>query len=129
MSACGGSAIGGKKINWPRVIYIIGIIALIIGAIDPLEGSILILIGSVLVALSTYLMHDQYRKIFLASLIMIILGVGYMFYTSSLGGFGGPDNLSFWWALLILPYPLGWLMTIVTLIVKYVKKPKQPVKP
>lgn len=111
-----------KKINWPRVIYIIGIIALIIGAIDPLEGSILILIGSVLITLSTFLMHDHYRKIFLASLIMILLGIVYMFYTSSLGGFGGPDNLSFWWALPILPYPLGWLMTIITLIVRAVKK-------
>lgn len=114
-----------KKLNWQRILYIIGIIALIIGAIDPLEGSILIVIGSALVALSTFLTHDKHRKIFLASLIMVVFGVGYMFYTSTLGGFGGPDNLSFWWALPILPYPLGWLITIVTLIVRAVKKPKK----
>lgn len=117
-----------KKINWMSLIYIIGIIAIIIGVLDPLEGSVVIVVGSALIALSTYLTHDQHRKIFLASLIMIVFGVSYMFYTSTLGGFGGPDNLSFWWALPIIPYPLGWLMTIILLIVRAVKKPKQQAK-
>jgi len=117
-----------KKINWTRIIYIIGIIALIIGAIDPLEGSVVILAGSALVALSTWLTHDRHRKIFLASLIMIVIGVGFMFYLSSLGGFGGESNLSWWWGILILPYPLGWLIAIITLIVRAIKKPKQQAK-
>lgn len=111
-----------KKINWLRVIYIIGVVALIIGAVDPLEGSIVIVLGSIFVALSLYLSHDTYRQVFLASMIMIIFGVGYMFYASSLGGFGGPDNLSWWWALPILPYPIGWLISIILLIIKALKK-------
>lgn len=117
-----------KKTKWPRIIYIIGVIAMIIGALDPLEGSVVIVVGSALIALSAYLTHDQHRKIFLASLIMIAFGVSYMFYTSTLGGFGGPDNLSLWWGTLILPYPVGWLITIILLIVRAVKKPKQQAK-
>lgn len=110
-----------KKINWKRIIYVIGIVAFIIGALDPLEGSVVITAGSSLIALSTYLTRDRHWKFFLASLIMIITGVFFMFYFSSLGGFGGTSQLSWWWATLILPYPVGWLMSLVLLIVRGVK--------
>ena len=33
-----------EKAKWTRIIYIIGVIALIIGAIDPLEGSVIIIV-------------------------------------------------------------------------------------
>lgn len=102
-----------------------GVIALIIGTIDPLEGSIVIEAGSGFLALSTYLTNDRHRKIFLVSLIMIIIGVSFLFYLSSLGGFGGTATLSWWWGTLILPYPIGWLISIVILIIRAVKKPKQ----
>jgi hypothetical protein len=111
-----------EKTKWPRVIYIIGVIALIIGVLDPLEGSVIIISGSTLVALSTYLSNDRHWKIFAASFIMIALGVGFMFYLSSLGGFGKNAQLSWWWAILILPYPIGWLTAIVLLIARTVKK-------
>ncbi|MFA5127661.1 MAG: hypothetical protein WC457_01480 [Patescibacteria group bacterium] len=111
-----------KKINWTRVIFIVGVIALLIGAIDPLEGSVIIVAGSALIALATYLARDRYWKIFFASFVLIIMGVALMFYMSSLGGFGGESTLSWGWAALMIPYPIGWLMTIITLIVKAVKK-------
>ena len=114
-----------EKIKWTRIIFIMGVIALIIGAIDPLEGSIVIAAGSGFLALSTYLTNDRHRKIFLVSLIMIIIGVSFLFYLSSLGGFGGTATLSWWWGTLILPYPIGWLISIVILIIRAVKKPKQ----
>jgi hypothetical protein len=114
-----------EKIKWTRVIYIIGVIALIIGAIDPLEGSLVISAGSALVALSTYLSHDRHWKVFILSLLMILIGVVFLFYLSSLGGFGGKSMLSWWWGILIIPYPLGWLLTIILLIVRAVKKNKQ----
>jgi hypothetical protein len=112
-----------NKEKWLHVIFISGIVALIIGAIDPLEGSVVIAIGSALLALSTHLTHDRHRKIFLVSLIMILIGVFFMFYFSSLGGFGGTSTLSWWWGILILPYPIAWLTTIILLIVRVVKKP------
>ena len=110
--------------KWKRIIYVIGIIALIIGVLDPLEGSVIILVGSSLIALSSYLTKDRHWKIFLVSLIMIIMGVFFLFYFSSLGGFGGTSSLSWWWGTLILPYPLGWLMSIILLIVRAVKNVK-----
>jgi multisubunit Na+/H+ antiporter MnhB subunit len=112
-----------EKINWVHILYIIGVVILIIGAIDPLEGSVVIASGSLLVALTTYLSHDRHWKIFLVSFIMIVLGVCFLFYFSSLGGFGGKSTLSWWWGTLILPYPIGWLIAVITLIVRVMKKP------
>lgn len=112
-----------EKQNWKSIILIIGMVTLVIGAIDPLEGSVIIAAGSLLIALSTYLTRHRYWKIFLASLIMIIFGMFFMFYLSNLGGFGGKSELSWWWGILILPYPIGWVMTIVFLFFKSAKKP------
>lgn len=114
-----------KKINWPRIIYIIGIVALIIGAIDPLEGSVIIAGGSILLAFGTYLTHDRHRKLFFALSILIVIGVFFLFFFSWLGGFGGRSTLSWWWGTLILPYPLAWLTAIVLLIIRLFKRPEQ----
>jgi len=113
-----------EKAKWTSVIYVIGIIALAIGILDPLEGSVVIAVGSTLVALSAFLTHDRYWKTFMASLILIVIGVFFLFYLSSLGGFGGKSTLSWWWGMLILPYPIGWLIAIILIIVKAVKKKK-----
>jgi multisubunit Na+/H+ antiporter MnhB subunit len=114
-----------EKIKWTRVIYIIGVILLIVGILDPLEGSVVIMVGSVFVTLITYLTHDRCWKIFLLSFIMIAIGVFFLFYFSSLGGFGGKSTLSWWWGTLILPYPIGWLTAIILLIFRKIKKINQ----
>lgn len=111
-----------QKAKWTRII---GIVALIIGTIDPFEGSVLIIVGSALLALSAYVMSDRHSKIFTAALIMIVIGVAFMFYFSSLGGFGGTSTLSWWWGILILPYPIGWLIIIAILIRRAVENKKQ----
>lgn len=116
------------KRKWIRIIYIIGIISLIAGALDPLEGSVIIAVGSALIALSTHLAHDRNRRIFLITSIMIITGVCFMFYFSSLGGFGGTSTLSWWWATLIIPYPIGWLINIILLIVRAVNRKKMSIE-
>jgi hypothetical protein len=113
-----------EKAKWTRVIYIIGVIALIVGAVDPIEGSVVIIVGSALLALSAYVTSDRHSKIFTASLIMIVVGVAFMFYFSSLGGFGGTSKLSWWLGLLILPFPIGWLMIIIVLIKRAIKNKK-----
>ena len=113
-----------KKTNWMRIIYIIGIVAFIIGTLDPLEGSVVILAGSALISFTSFKTNDRHWKIFLASLIMIIIGVVALFYLSSLGGFGGSSDLSWWWGIFILPYPIAWFMTVITLIVRAFKKAK-----
>lgn len=113
------------KTNWLKLINIIGVIALIIGVLDPLEGSIAIVFGSALVALSRYLERSNYYKLFIISFAMIAFGVSFMFYFSSLNGFGGDSTLSSWWGLLILPYPLGWLFDISLLIYKATRKSRE----
>ena len=110
-----------NKAKWTRIIYIVGVIALIIGAIDPLEGSVVIIVGSALLALSAYAASERHTKIFTASLLMIVIGVAFLFYFSSLGGFGGTSTLSWWWGLLILPFPIGWLIIIIVLIRRAIK--------
>lgn len=113
-----------EKAKWTRVIHLIGVIALIVGAVDPLEGSVVIIAGSALLALSAYVTSDRHSKIFTAALIMIVVGVAFMFYFSSLGGFGGTSKLSWWLVLLILPFPIGWLIIISVLIKRAIKNKK-----
>jgi hypothetical protein len=106
------------KTQWVKVLYIIGIVAIIIGVLDPIEGSVVILAGSAAISISTFLNKDRYWRLFLVSLLMIVIGVFFLFYLSSLGGFGCNSSLSWWWGLLILPYPIGWLLSIVLLIIR-----------
>ena len=112
------------KSKWTRIIYIIGVVAIIIGALDPLEGSVLIIVGSALLASSAYITSDRHSKIFTVSLIMIVIGVAFLFYFSSLGGFGGTSTLSWWWGLFILPFPIGWLTIIIVLIKREIENKK-----
>ena len=45
--------------------------------------------------------------------ILILIGVIALWVLSSLGGFGGESDLAWGWGLLILPYPIGWLILLV----------------
>ncbi len=48
------------------------------------------------------------------SALMSAIGVGAMWVLSSYGGFG-EDALSWWWSLLVLPFPIGWLRGLYNL--------------
>jgi hypothetical protein len=99
---------------WSRILIIVGSIAMLVGAIDPMEGSLLILPGSGLVALGTFLGQCDRRMIAyrVGVFILIAIGVGALWGLSSVGGFGGNSGRSNWWAVLILPYLIGWSMGI-----------------
>jgi hypothetical protein len=58
--------------------------------------------------------------------ILIAVGVGVMFEVSSIGGFGGNTGRSMWWALTILPYPVGWFMGLVGIILSLIEFFKRP---
>jgi hypothetical protein len=110
---------------WKRLLFIIGIVALIIGAIDPLEGSVLICGGAVLISVAVLAAHDRHRYLFLAATISILIGTAMLFYMSSLGGIGKGTSYSMWWALVFLPLPLGWLMIVVLLIIRAFRSRKR----
>jgi hypothetical protein len=99
---------------WPRILKVVGGIAMLLGTLDPLEGSLLILPGSGLVALGIYLGGQDRRTVlyWTCAFILIALGVGAMFALSAVGGIGGTSRHSMWWGVLILPYPAGWLMAV-----------------
>jgi hypothetical protein len=103
-----------------RILFPIGVVGMIVGALDPLEGSVLILAGSGLVALATWL-GDQARSLAVYPTWlfgMIAVGVITMFAFSAVGGFGGKTGRSMWWMLVLLPYPIGWLLEIANLIAR-----------
>ena len=112
------------KSKWIRYIFILGVIATIIGAVDPLEGSVVIAAGSILLAVSTYFSRDKYFKLFFSGSVLILIGVSLLWYVSSFGGFDPKSE--WWWNLMLIPYPIGWLINIITLIIRAVKKPVQP---
>lgn len=110
--------------KWIKVIYNLGIITVLLGAIDPLEGSIIIVAGSLLLAFATHQNRSPYRKRFIVSSLLIIFGVSFLWYLSSLGGFGGTSDLSWGWGLLIIPYPVGWILAIITIFKKKINRRK-----
>ena len=99
---------------WSRILIVLGSIGILAGALDPMEGSVVILIGSGLVALGTFLGQSERRLIRYRTwaFILIAVGVSAMFGLSNLGGIGGGSGLSMWWGLLILPYLIGWSMSV-----------------
>ena len=96
---------------------------MLLGTLDPLEGSLLILPGGGLVALGVYLSgKDRRTVLYWASVfILIAVGVGAMFALSAMGGFGGESGRSMWRGLLVLPYPVGWLMALAGGVVGLVR--------
>ena len=96
---------------------------MLLGAIDPLEGSLLILPGSGMVVLGMFLGKKDHRTIlyWAWAFILIAVGVGAMFALSAVGGIGGKSGHSMWWGVLVLPYPVGWLMALVGGVIALVR--------
>jgi hypothetical protein len=86
---------------------------MVIGALDPLEGSLLILPSTGLVALGAWLGLNPARKLVSWALLLVAVGVGVLWGMSSVGGLGGDTGRSMWWALLLLPYPVGWILGVI----------------
>lgn len=102
--------------TWSRRVHIAGVILMFAGLVDPLEGSVVIALGSLLVALSANLARSAFRRWAYGGLAVLLLGVGAMFALSAFGGVGGPGGLSWWWALPVVLYPAGWVLTLVAVL-------------
>ena len=106
---------------WSRILVIVGLIAMLIGALDPLEGSFIILPGSGMVALGALLSRSRHRRLLYRAFILIAIGVGLLVGLSILGGVGGDTGRSRWWLLIVLPYPVGWIMSLIGAILKLIE--------
>jgi hypothetical protein len=93
---------------------ITGFIAFTVGFVDPLEGSILVVSGIILLALGAFIVKSYQLKMITLSLVLVLLGVGAMWILSSYGGVGGSTGRSYCWALIIVPYPIGWIIGLIT---------------
>jgi hypothetical protein len=111
------------RLLWSRILKVVGCVAMMVGTLDPLEGSVLILPGSGLVALGVYIGGKDHRTVlyWTWAFILIAVGVGAMFALSAVGGIGGRSGHSMWWGILLLPYPMGWLMALAGGVVGLVR--------
>lgn len=91
-----------------------GFIAMLLGALDPMEGSVLMVAGSGLVLLDRFVERatPSVRAYRLWAFGLSVFGVSALFVLSAFGGVGGESDISGWWAVLALPYLVGWSMGI-----------------
>jgi hypothetical protein len=105
---------------------IVGLLGMLIGAIDPLEGSVVILTAVTVAALGSFMGKGRHRSLMLWSLAFVAVGVAALFVLSWFGGVGGPRGHSWWWAVVLVPYPIGWIMGLVGAILTLVEQFKDP---
>ena len=103
-----------RRMRWVRILCIVGMAAMVIGCVDPLEGSLLILPGSALVALAAFFGRSRHLRIAGWAFALTAVGVVILHGLSALGGVGGDTGRSVAWLLVVLPYPIGALMALVT---------------
>jgi len=99
--------------RWSRILIVVGLVAMLVGAVDPLEGSLVILPGTAVVALGATIGKSRHRRWLLGSFVLVAVGVAVLFGLSAVGGLGGETGRSYLWALLLLPYPVGWILGAV----------------
>jgi hypothetical protein len=91
----------------------VGLVGLVVGAIDPLEGSVVILIGSAMVAFGTHLDGSRYRRVAAWGFALVLIGFSVMLTVTAVGGVGGSTGRSPWWATLVTPFAVGWVLGLV----------------
>jgi len=110
------------------VLFIVGLIAMLIGAVDPVESSVIILPGISVVALGALLGKSRHRRLLYWAFGLLAAGVGGMFVLSMLGGTGGSSGRSNWWLLVVLPYPVGWIIGLAGVILSLRKRARDIVQ-
>lgn len=103
-----------------HTLVIVGGIAMLLGALDPLKGAAILLTGTALVLLGTVLGQAGPRLVSYWILVFVLVGVGVtaMVVLNVLGDFGATGDRSLWWGILILPYPIGWIMGMLNLLLR-----------
>jgi hypothetical protein len=75
---------------------------------------VVILAGSALAAAAAVFDGIGRYRLPVTALLLIAAGVGALFGLSALGGVGGNSGRSIWLLLLCAPYPIGWVLGIVS---------------
>lgn len=98
--------------RWSRALLWIGAAALVVGALDPLEGSVVIAVAAGVVMVAAHLGHLHARRWVDWGGALAMLGVAVLWAMSAAGGIGPSTGRSYWWLLLLAPYPVGWLLSL-----------------
>jgi len=109
-----------KKINWTRTLFTVGVIALFVGIFNPMGWYIIVTAGAVMITLAALAEQDRHRYIYLASTFLVIIGSLLIYYMSLLGSYEVQGE--WWWNLMVLPYPIGWIVIMAMLLIKLVQK-------
>jgi hypothetical protein len=96
-----------------RILLAVGLAAMILAMLDPMEGSIVIVAGIALMTMASHAAQSPHRVILSAGLLLAATGVAALWILSAMGGFGGTSGRPLWLGLLLLPYPIGWLVALV----------------
>jgi hypothetical protein len=118
-----------QRLRWSRVLFIVGLLGMLIGAVDPLEGSVVILAGSGVAALGAMVGHTSRRRLIYSAFGLIAAGVMALFALSAVGGLGGDTGRSVWLGVVILPYPIGWIIGMTATILALREVFRRPVPP
>ena len=73
----------------------------------------IVLAGTVLAAAGSRLAGGRSGLASLA-VALVAAGAASLWWVSALGGIGGDSGRSSWWLLMLLPYPIGWVLGIVS---------------
>ena len=104
---------------WHYVLLVLGTLCMLVGAVDPLEGSVIILPGTAMAALEAFLGGSRHARLLARASALVGLGIVALFGLSAFGGIGGPKGLPWWWGALLLPYPVGWIMGLVGVVLRF----------
>lgn len=102
--------------KWSRGLLIAGLVLIGAGTLDPMEGSVLILVGAAVATGGALAGASAYSARLVLATFLIAVGVAALFGFSALGGIGGTSGRPLWWGVAILPYPLGWLLALISSI-------------
>jgi len=103
-----------RRLRWARILGNVGMAAMIFGCLDPLEGWLLELPGSALVALSAFLARSRLLQASCVAFVLTAVGVGFLLGLSAFGGVGGTTGRSYLWLHVVLPYPVGAIVALIT---------------
>ncbi len=95
--------------NWARGLVVAGLVLMLVVIADPLEGSFLSVLGVVAITAAAIITHSRFRAQAYWAAALLVLGVCALAIMSTVGGIGGDTGRSMWWAVVLLPYPAGWL--------------------
>ena len=118
-----------SRSSWSRGLVIGGLAGMVTGLVDPIEGCVVILAGNAAAAAGGRLGGYRARRRLLLAALLSAVGVSIMFGMAAIGGIAGNTGRSGWWALLLLPYPAGWLLGVIGAVqaLREARRPRPPV--